>query len=302
MASEPTIAAFPFWLSKQRWLPYKTRRSLLKLICPQMLKDYAFTCDFYGKGLALSFSGNLANAVDRVVYFCGAHEKYMLRFMQSLAAQLRLSRHLLVYVDVGANVGNHTIFMSRLADQVIAFEPFARVREQLKANLALNRITNVVVHEVALGERDEHLPFYAAPDSNLGAASFQAHHVVDHTLLGTLEVRRGDDMLAGAAGIAMIKIDVEGFERQVLSGLAQTLAAQRPLLIVELTPTTRDSIGDEATFLSLFPADYVFYYFAAGSRDSGRYRLAPYRYGMTPRIEDVIACPREMVPALPLAS
>ncbi|MDX2113327.1 MAG: FkbM family methyltransferase [Alphaproteobacteria bacterium] len=292
------IHPFPIWFSRQRWLPYKTRRSLLKLICPQMLKDYAFTCDFYGEGLGLRFSGNIVNYIDRLVYFCGAHEKYMLRFLQEYVVRLRAARQSLVYVDVGANSGNHTIFMSRLVDRVVAFEPFERVRNQLKENLALNNITNVTLHEFALGERDEQLPFYTAPETNLGAASFQPHHRTDNTLLGVLEVRKGDDVLCDIAGISIIKIDVEGFEKQVLSGLRQTIARYRPLLIVELTPTTRDSIGDEVTFRALFPDRYCFYYFAAGCKDSGRYRLAPYRYGMTPKIEDVIACPEEMLSVL----
>jgi len=263
-----------------------------------MLRDYAFTCDFYGKGLELKFTGNIVNYIDRLVYFCGAHEKYMLRFLRDMAGRLASSGQLLVYVDVGANSGNHTIFMSRLVEHVIAFEPFERVRNQLKDNLILNHITNVTLHEVALGEKDETLPFYAAPETNLGAASFQAHHKADNQLLGMLQVRRGDDVLRDVANISIIKIDVEGFEKQVLSGLKETLSKHRPLLIVELTPTTRSSIGDEQTFMSLFPDGYVFYYFAAGNKDSGRYQLAPYHFGMTPKIEDVIACPRETLSML----
>ena len=62
----------------------------------------------------------------------------------------------------------------------------------------------------------------------------------------------------------------------------------------------RASLGSAEAFAALFPAGYHFYYFAAGSNDSGHYRLAPYEYGMTPHIEDVIACPGEKLSALPL--
>ena len=104
----------------------------------------------------------------------------------------------------------------------------------------------------------------------------------------------GDDILQQADVRAdIVKIDVEGFEKPVLLGLQAVLHRDRPLVVVECTPTTRDSIASEAEFRALFPPDYAFYYFAKGSNKNGRYRLAPYRYGMKTKIEDIIACPSE---------
>ena len=103
-----------------------------------MLKDYAFEAD----ALGLKFRGNIVNYIDRLVYFCGAHEKYMLFMLRDYVRALNSSqaREGIVFVDVGANAGNHTLFMSQIVEKVHAFEPFERVRKQLEENLTLNNI------------------------------------------------------------------------------------------------------------------------------------------------------------------
>jgi FkbM family methyltransferase len=280
-------------LSRQRWLPYKTRRSLIKKLHPAMLRDHAFEADLDG----LRFRGNIVNYIDRLVYFCGGHEKYMLHMLRDYARSLPGKP---VFADVGANAGNHTLFMSRYAD-VLAFEPFERVRKQLEENLALNSIKNVRVFPFGLSDKDATLPFYAGPDANLGAASFFNNQKQGNTYLGDLQLKAGDAVLkeAGAGRIDIVKADVEGYEKFVLSGLQATIARDRPLLVVELSEKTRETVGGEKEFFALFPQDYRFYYFARASRDSGAYRLAPFDYARRPKVEDVIACPVEKLTHLP---
>lgn len=290
-----TINTFAIWLSRQRWLPYKTRRSVLKQLCPAMLRDFPFEADFFENGSGLRFRGNIVNYIDRLVYFCGAHEKYMLRFLRDYAENLRRTgQERITFIDIGANAGNHTLFMAGLADEVHAFEPFPRVRAQLEDNLRLNRIGNVRVHPFGLSHENASLPFYEGPEANLGAASFQASHKEDNRYLGNMQVRRGDEVaqeLGIRAGI--IKADVEGFEKFVLEGLRETIRRDRPLIIIELSSTTRATLDGEAAFRALFPERYRFCYFSMGKYDSGRYALKPFDYALTPKIEDVIACPEE---------
>jgi len=277
-------------LSRQRWLPYKTRRSLIKRLHPAMLKDFPFTAEMEG---GLRFSGNIVNYIDRLVYFCGAHEKYMLHFLRDYLRCLT-SQEKTIFIDIGANAGNHVLFMSKLVVEVHAFEPFERVRTQLEKNLAQNNIGNVHVHPFGLSDKEAMLPFYAAPDSNLGAASFFADHKQDNFYLGDMQLKRGDDVLKDIEGrVVAVKADIEGFEKFALTGLQETLKRHRPLIIIEVSPKTRETLGSEAALRALFPPDYRFYYFARGKLDSGAYTLAPYNYSFTPKIQDVIACPRE---------
>ncbi|MGE0754505.1 MAG: FkbM family methyltransferase, partial [Alphaproteobacteria bacterium] len=277
-------------LSRQRWLPYKTRRSVIKKLHPAMLQDYPFEADLLG----LRFRGNIVNYIDRLVYFCGAHEKYMLFMLRDYVRKLRVSgEHDLVFFDVGANAGNHSLYLSTLVDAVHAFEPFERVRKQLKANIALNGISNITVHPFGLSNEEATLPFYAAPEANLGAASFFADHKEDNYYLGDMQLKRGDDL--GLGRVDILKADVEGFEKFVLEGLNATITMHRPLMVIELSPKTRETLGGEQDFMAMFPENYVFCYFVTGSNNSGSYRLAPYDYHLTPKIQDVIACPQERV-------
>jgi FkbM family methyltransferase len=278
-------------LSRQRWLPYKTRRSLIKRLYPAMLKDFPFEAEFFDNDGKLRFRGNIINYIDRLVYFCGAHEKYMLRFLRDYVSRLPAP---VTVLDIGANAGNHSLFMSNHVASVHAFEPYPRVRQQLEENLAINHINNVSVHPFGLGNENATLPFYAAPDSNLGAASFRQDHKQDNYYLGDMQIRRGDDVVTEFGIWAdIIKADVEGYEKLVLEGLQKTLRRTRPLLVIELSPTTRESIGSPEAFKKLFPERYNFYYFSSGNYDTGHYRLAPFEYHMTPKIQDVIACPEE---------
>ena len=280
--------SFAVSLSRQRWLPYKTRRSVIKKLHPAMLKDYAFEADLLG----LKFSGNIVNYIDRLVYFCGAHEKYMLFMLRDYIAKIhRHGDDDIIFFDVGANAGNHSLYLSQLVSSVHAFEPFERVRKQLQDNIVRNNIGNITVHPFGLAGEDATLPFYAAPEENLGAASFFADHKDDNYYLGDMQLKRGDGLNLGRVDI--LKADVEGFEKFVLEGLSETIKVHRPLMVIELSPKTRETLGGEVAFKALFPKDYEFYYYAKGSNNSGAYQLAPYDYTLTPKIQDVIACPKE---------
>lgn len=144
----------------------------------------------------------------------------------------QLVAHGTVVVEVGANIGAHTVNLARACapGPLYAFEPQQRVFQILCANLVLNGIDNVVASPDACGAEPgeamiPHLDY--ARDGNFGAVSLQA---VDP---GGWPVRvvRIDDL--NLPGCRLLKIDVEGFEAEVLRGAAATIARHRPFLYVE---------------------------------------------------------------------
>ena len=127
-----------------------------------------------------------------------------------------------VFVDVGANIGQHSLYMAQHCHQVHAFEPYAAVRQRLVAGIELNKLDNIEIHPVAVGAQDEQLDFYAPKGGNTGTGSFLATHEAENNeLVGQLQVVNGDAYIEslGLARIDAIKIDVEGFEKNVLLGL-----------------------------------------------------------------------------------
>ena len=153
-------------------------------------------------------------------------------------AQEQLERHLEVIVprrtviDIGANVGNHTVFYAAFsrADRVVAFEPNPPVRAMLARNVALNGLGNVVLEHARHGlGRVRGRGTVVAPAANLSAGRVVAAEGADG-----FEVRPLDDF--AFENVAFVKIDVEGMELDVLAGAAETLRRNRPVLAVEVDP------------------------------------------------------------------
>ena len=124
--------------------------------------------------------------------------------------------------DIGANVGFYSLLAARKASHVVSVEPLAANARLLRKHLALNRVDNVEVLEMAVWRKTSVLRF--TPQGSL------SH--VDET--GQLAVRTItlDDMLARFGPPAFIKMDVEGAEYEALSGGRRCLREARPTLFL----------------------------------------------------------------------
>lgn len=269
----------------------------------------SFQCKFYG----LNYEGNLNNNIDAAIYYYGAFEKPLLHFMS--AAMTALAGKHGTFVDIGANIGQHSLFMSQVSKQVIAFEPFAPVRARLQHHLELNNIANTVVHACGLSDKTENLPFYAPSGFNAGIGSFDPDSLSKgNRSIGELQLVRGDEFFADADinQLNMIKIDVEGFEKNVLHGLHNSLSRFRPLVICEMTYGKKLSFVSSDEILSLLPDNYVLLCFnkrrADGSkrqrknaqaRRSGFFELVSYTGPLTRGQDDVVLCPQELLNIIP---
>ena len=137
-----------------------------------------------------------------------------------------------VFADIGANVGNHTLFAALFmaAARVIAFEPNPPAMAVLRANVALNGLSSRVdLTHLGWGLSDAEGTGFSAVTkrANLGATRLVADGQ------GGLSVRTGDAMLAGQR-VNLIKLDIEGMEMQALRGLDATIATHRPPVFLEL--------------------------------------------------------------------
>lgn len=146
-------------------------------------------------------------------------------------------------LDVGANIGHHTVALSRLVGtqgRVLAFEPQPYVYRVLQANLALNGCSNTDAFRLALGD-SEGTAFMAPLDYAQGAWNVGGLGLSDtgrDPPGGTrtaVQVRRLDDLL-GDAPVHFIKCDAEGFDLEVLKGAQRMLARCKPIILVEVAP------------------------------------------------------------------
>ncbi len=138
-----------------------------------------------------------------------------------------------VVIEVGANIGAHTVLFAKLVGErgrVYAYEPQQVVFQTLCANMALNSITNVECFHAAAGAEPGHVKIpdiHYHMEGNFGGVSVDAFSNGRRVSVVTL-----DDSLS-LHRCRLIKIDVEGWEHQVLTGAEQTIAQHRPVLHVE---------------------------------------------------------------------
>ena len=145
-----------------------------------------------------------------------------------------------IAVDVGANVGWHTLLMARLVGdggRVFAAEPNPSVRQRLEEHLKLNGFKQVEVVPYALADSDGTVEFYGPEADDAGSGD---GHIVEVTGNNRRNIFRVESRCIDAIFPAtkaerldLIKIDVEGFEWPVLKGAEQTIARFRPHIVFE---------------------------------------------------------------------
>lgn len=134
------------------------------------------------------------------------------------------------FVDLGANVGNHTLFASLYlgAAKVIPFELNPIATRVLVINIRLNNLQNVETGYIGLGvgSQDCRLTLSHWEDNNWGGAIFRPDEA------GTISAVAGDSILAPMP-IGFIKMDIEGMEMEALRGLPVTIERWRPKMFIE---------------------------------------------------------------------
>ena len=273
--------------------------------------DYAFSKDFYG----LKYKGNLNNNIDANVFFYGAFEKPLLFFLRDTLNALITETPKAIFMDIGANVGHHSIFLSKFASQVLAFEPYPKVNMQFKKQIAHNNISNIQIFETGLSDRRETLNYYAPTGNNEGIGSFDESSIgKGNTSYGKLELQEGDQVIESDSwkNIKLIKIDVEGFEKKVIKGLSRTIEEERPVIVCEITYGQQLSFVSIEELSSYLPQNYEILTFNTrkldGSKDkrkgslakrSGFYELISLKQWRSSGQDDIVMIPNEKSTIIP---
>jgi FkbM family methyltransferase len=287
-------------IGHRHWLPGRDR-ILRAFSHPDHQTSRFFETDFFGH----AYSGNLANFIDWSVYYYGAFAIHELHLLAALADALRAQGKPVNFYDVGANIGHHTLFLSSHANHVYSFEPFAAVRDEMERKLNHAKVRNVTAFPVALGNRNETGVFYPPIGANQGTGT------LGDSLPGNasgesiaVPVVRGDDFFAAnrLPPVSLLKMDVEGYELNVLEGLKETLRRDRPPILMEIQREQRHgresprgaSVNDLLKDL-LYPDHLLF---EVGS-SRGRYTLRPFSMGDT---EEALVLPVELAGIVPGAA
>jgi len=200
--------------------------------------------------------GSFPDVVHSFVYFFGIWEPAVTRLFQQA---LRPGD---IMVDVGANVGLHSLLASRLvgpSGRVHSVEASPWIFARLMRNIATNGATNIRAYNLAATAQAGPVAVYLHDDSNLGGTTIIASEAARSgaALESMVEGRPLHEIvpLADLLAARLIKIDVEGAEWMVIQGIAALLPQLRPEVEI-LIEVKRDALAamgaSVAALLALF--------------------------------------------------
>lgn len=162
----------------------------------------------------------------------GEDEPHLYKLLR-LAMSLSAEGHR-VFVDVGANLGTMSIRLSRsFGCESICFEPQPGLAKLLGENAACNGVADKLrIHQIALADRAGDTPFFINPE-HLGESSIRE---IANSRKIVVPARRLDAVIAAEdwKRTVIMKVDVEGFEKEVFLGTSGLFAIHRPPIVFEI--------------------------------------------------------------------
>jgi FkbM family methyltransferase len=189
----------------------------------------------------IEWSLDLTEGIDLSIYLRGCFEPSTVKTCE------RLLRPGSIAIDVGANIGSHTLPMARLVGNgghVYAFEPTLYGLHRLRLNLSLNPVeaqSVTLVHAYLTDDLDATVPDAIPSSWPLEVrAGLHALHRGRPMPTGEAAAMTFDRFVVaqGLQRVDFMKIDVDGGEAAVLAGARETIMRCRPALIVEFAPQT----------------------------------------------------------------
>lgn len=200
--------------------------------------------------------------------------------------------------DVGANIGVYSVKMAALTgspENIHSFEPVEHIRNRFARNAKLNSFRKININDFALGANSRVENMYQVKKSHvrggtstfvenenigsLGSESFDVREVAIQTMDSYVEER-------SLPGIDFIKIDVEGFEWEVLQGGVNVISRFKPIILMEFDKTRHERLETTSKFREMLNKNqYEVYEF---STFSNKLVLFPFDFTSQPRNRNIL--------------
>lgn len=206
-----------------------------------------------------------------------------------------------IFVDVGAHIGQYTLWAAYHGVPVIAFEPDPDTFWRLKRNVHSNTLGHLVtLYQGAVSHEEGQTSFFPGSDCQRGGGSLVLH-VREHrrsaqrgTMLHVpcVTVDGWFRQAPPTSPIGLIKLDIEGAELLALRGAAETIRTYHPVLILEVAPEYMRSFGYGYADLCAFLDEFGYERFLINADGS----LTPEQHGTIAmgQFVDMICVPYKM--------
>ena len=220
MSVKYKFSRFTFWLFRFKTLA-RVKRIFSSVESPCFIRRSLFNYE-----LCLDVSRSVTH---QLLFLEGErfiHERFLLSKL--LKPGMRV-------VDVGANIGYYLLLFEKYIGsegEVICIEPSVENLPELKKNIEINRFVNVKLFDVAIGMDDGTTGLRVGINSGVVEKNQGSYQVA---------LRKLDSLVTDK--VDFLKIDVEGYEGQVLKGAQEILNRDKPILFLEIHPSIIPEFG-----------------------------------------------------------
>ena len=223
---------------------FSIARKLLKV---NLLISYYFNKRFQKLGgkpspyLISNFDSDIVLNIDRSramgssLFWTGFHEFKELMYLH------RFLKPHMIALDVGANLGEYTLFMAKRLSKgkVIAFEPVETTRNELVFNCGLNPFDNIQILGYGLGKKQEMITIYEIDDAHEGLSTvYPGDRKVRASFVIQLQKLDDEFESLGISSVDFIKLDIEGGELFALQGAKKVIEKFLPMIMIEINDVT----------------------------------------------------------------
>ncbi len=177
------------------------------------------------------------------INFDGVYERDELDSFFDWINTLKIDTKNAVAIDIGANIGNHSLYFSDCFQTVYSFEPIQRTFKVLSLNAEL--VKNIICFELGLSDKNA-TALMRIPPHNIGGGKIGD---IPESEAQVVNIRTLDSIFPDLNNIVLIKIDVEGHERHAIIGAQGLIKRNRPIILFE--QHLSDFQGGKSTIVSL---------------------------------------------------
>ena len=174
------------------------------------------------------FEIDIKESIERKTYFLKSYEKDRMSYL------LNNSKESNIFIDIGAHIGFYSILTSEYFKQIYSYEPNFRNYQKLLKNIKKNKLERkIITFNHGLGEKKQKLKGISANKGKLiqtSGFSISKNNKTGDDIL----ILKGDDTIKLVNKDITIKIDVEGYEYNVLRGLEATLNNNNCFIQIEI--------------------------------------------------------------------
>lgn len=188
--------------------------------------------NYYDNNIELFYNGDKNCAVNNSIRNGRKWEKNILTMYEKI-----LNKESVV-LDIGANLGTHTVPLSLLCKEVIAFEPQKKIYNLLKKTIEFNNIDNVILYNNIVSSNANEDKLLEFLNTDCGRAGLKQYRPRLDGIISYEKSMTIDSLKLVKCDF--IKIDVEGSEFEVLSGGHETIEKYKPVILLETWNTKRN--------------------------------------------------------------